>query len=623
MSPTKSRKPRSPETETLRAITSGQVDAPVVSGPQGEPPYTLKDADRSYRQITEQMAEGACTLNAQGIVVFANASLARLLGLPLERVLGVPLASWVRAQDQTRLAQLLEEARTGSAKGEIALISVTGESVPVQLSLRGLNAEQGPRLTAVFFDLRERQQNEQALRQTSENLEERVSERTAEMQSAYEELRVANEELAVVNRELANEVRVRRQAEEETRRLLAQAEQSRRALLSLLEDEKEAEREVRESEERYRALAEAAHNQIYIINRDGIVEYVNAHGARFLDIPPESMIGKPVASLFPAGVFREQQESLDRVLETGEPLHIERKIPFRDQVRWLDTWLVPLRDAQGKPRAVLGATQDITARKRVEEQLQQLNAELEERVRDRTAQLEEANRELESFAYSVSHDLRVPLRAIRGFASILLREHAAGLPAEVQRYLNLIHESAEQMQHLIEDILTLSRLSRQPLTIRPVQPVDLVKQALADLAAEQENRRVEISMGDLPECQADPALLKQVWINLLSNALKFTGKREVARIEIGALSAPDAPGATAEGKAKWVYFVRDNGAGFDMRYANKLFGVFQRLHSRAEFEGTGVGLANVQRIVHRHGGRIWAEGQVDQGATFYFTIPEP
>jgi signal transduction histidine kinase len=242
--------------------------------------------------------------------------------------------------------------------------------------------------------------------------------------------------------------------------------------------------------------------------------------------------------------------------------------------------------------------------------LRQAHDELEQRVRERTAQLEAANHELEAFSYSISHDLRAPLRAINGFARILLEEHAPHLADEAQEYLQLVRDNAQYMGQLIDDLLAFSRLSRQPLTKQPVAPADLVRQALNDLRPMQGERYIDFRIGALPLCQADPALLKQVFVNLLANAIKFTSRRDLAVIEVGC----------HEEQGEHVYYVKDNGVGFNMAYVDKLFGVFQRLHRADEYDGTGVGLAIVQRIIHRHGGRIWAEAAVDQGATFSFTL---
>ncbi|MCH7740426.1 MAG: HAMP domain-containing protein, partial [Chloroflexi bacterium] len=234
----------------------------------------------------------------------------------------------------------------------------------------------------------------------------------------------------------------------------------------------------------------------------------------------------------------------------------------------------------------------------------------ENEINQRSLQLEAANKELAAFSYSVSHDLRSPLRTIDGFTRILEQDYASELSDEARRYLHLVRGGAQQMGTLIDDLLEFSRLGQRPIKKQKVDPATVVRQALSDLRAEQENRSVEIAIGPLPECDADPAMLRQVYANLLSNSLKFSRTRNPAVIEIGAISEN---GST-------VYFVRDNGVGFDIKYAEKLFGVFQRLHRAEEFEGTGVGTAIAQRIVHRHGGAIWAEAQVDRGATFFFTL---
>jgi signal transduction histidine kinase len=299
-------------------------------------------------------------------------------------------------------------------------------------------------------------------------------------------------------------------------------------------------------------------------------------------------------------------------------------------------WVIPLR-AQGEvfgtvtlfwkntelPSAALEQTflQDLADRvgmailnARLFEQVEAYSNGLEQRVHERTAQLEEAVHELEAFSYTVSHDLRAPLRAMNGFSHILVEDFGPDLVPEAQHYLELVQTNAQKMGQLVDDLLAFSRLGRQSLNQQWVYPTELVRQAMDELAAEYVNRQLEWLIGDLPPCTADRALLKQVLVNLLSNALKFTRTRSVARIEVGAMpSALSQAGFT-------TYFVRDNGVGFDMQYVGKLFSVFQRLHRSEDYEGTGVGLAIVNRIVQRHGGRAWAEATVDQGATFYFSL---
>ncbi|MGB6452371.1 MAG: response regulator [Steroidobacteraceae bacterium] len=244
--------------------------------------------------------------------------------------------------------------------------------------------------------------------------------------------------------------------------------------------------------------------------------------------------------------------------------------------------------------------------------LRRLNKELEHRILERTRELEVANRDLEAFAYSVSHDLHAPLRAIQSFCDLFVADYGAAVSAEGQALLAHVRSGAERMGHLIEDLLSFARSGRAPINLRRVAMNELVGEVLAELGRESAGRRLELNVQPLPDCLADPALLRQVLVNLLSNALKYTAGREPARIEVG--------GESKDGEV--VYFVTDNGAGFDMKHADKLFGVFQRLHTQAEFKGTGIGLSIVQRIVERHGGRVQGEGRPGEGATFRFSVPE-
>jgi hypothetical protein len=261
----------------------------------------------------------------------------------------------------------------------------------------------------------------------------------------------------------------------------------------------------------------------------------------------------------------------------------------------------------------LSAILPVLARALAVRRLRLQNAALQQRVSERTTELENANKELDAFAYSVSHDLRAPVRHIDGFAKLLDQSAGASLSAKDKHYLDLIASSSRQMGQLIDDLLQFSRTGRVEMRCSSVNLQKLVEETIDRLQPETKDRNILWKKGQLPEVQADPALLRQVFCNLILNAVKYSGPRNPAEIEIG---------CTTEAADETVVFVRDNGVGFDMKYADKLFGVFQRLHRQDEFEGTGIGLANVRRIITRHGGRTWAEAELNKGATFYFSLPK-
>jgi len=368
---------------------------------------------------------------------------------------------------------------------------------------------------------------------------------------------------------------------------------------------KQAERARRESEAIYRTLFDYAPDGIVITDLKGYYLDANASMCRMLGRTREELLHLHCSAVVAPEEIPHIDPALDAI-HASSNYHREWRFQRKDgSIFATDVIGTTLPDGN-----ILAMVRDITERREAEEKIRRLNDELEHRVIERTAQLETANQELESFSYSVSHDLRAPLRAVDGFSQAVLEDYGPHLPPEGLRYLQTIRQSAQRMGALIDDLLAFARLSREELNKQPVDTGRLVRETWEELGASWLGRRVEMQIGILPVCTADPVLLKQVWLNLLSNAVKYTRQRTPAVIEVGCREANGADN----------FYVRDNGAGFDMRYADKLFGVFQRLHRAEDYEGTGVGLAIVQRIVHRHGGRAWAEGAVDRGAIFSFTL---
>jgi len=407
--------------ETLRAIRTGEVDAVVITAKQGAQAFTLEGAGHAYRVLIESMNEGALTLTADKVILYANQCFAHMVKCPLEQVIGSSFRRFLSAEDRATLRPLLQRTDQSGSKIQVLLNAGDGSHLPVQISIRLLaqNSFKQATLGLVVMDLTEAR---------------------------------------------------RAASQEETARLYAQ--------------------------------------------------------------------------------------------------------------------------------------------------VQEHAAELERRVGERTEQLLHANQELEAFESSVSHDLRGPVRHIMGFSQILIEDYAAQLPEGARDYLNKILDGAGKMERMIVALLEFSRLSKQSLLLQPVDVGQMWREILAGMKPEMGDRRVEVTIGDLPLCHADPTLLRHVLVNLLDNALKYSRTRDRSVIEIVAAAQPDG-GCT-------VYSIKDNGVGFDMTNADKLFTVFARLHSTSDFEGTGVGLTTAQRIIQRHGGRIWAESAPGAGATFFFTVtPAP
>lgn len=372
---------------------------------------------------------------------------------------------------------------------------------------------------------------------------------------------------------------------------------------------KQAERQLRENEARFRAVAETATDAVIIADSNGTVAYFNHSAERMFGRSSDEVAGQPLTLLMPERYRTAHREGLQRYLATGKAHVIGKTVELTGLKSdgselpielSLATWL--MNDAV----YFTGLIRDVTERKQAELQIQELN----QRLSLRNTELEVLNSELEAFSYSVSHDLRAPLRAIDGFSRILLDEHEAALDAAGRGYLERVRRATQNMGDLIDNLLRLSRVTRAELALEEVDITRLAHEVIDNLRQDDPDRSVQCEIATGIKATADPRLLRITMENLLGNAWKFTMRKEQARIEFG----------TQTNNTNVVYYVKDNGAGFDARYADKLFGPFQRLHDTTEFTGTGIGLATVKRIIQKHGGRIWAESEVEKGATFFFTL---
>jgi PAS domain S-box-containing protein len=632
----------------------------------------LRESERLYRTVVEQAAENIFLVDADTRQFLeANAAFYRSLGYTEQELLKMTLYDIVAHDKESvddNVLKVLEKGR--HSIGERRYRRKDGSLADVEVSVSVIPYRGREALCVVAHDITERKRTERALieserrfRQLFENSVDalfvhdeqgRFVDCNAEACRALGYSREELLKLSVVNvatRLISEEERLEKKGgslweqairgepgrivgfdENELRRkdgstfpvevgVGAIEYGGRRMIIASARDiskRKQAKDALRESETKFRTLVEQIPMVTYIEEIDtGEPEwnmvYVSPQVQELLGYSPEEYRSNPKIweeLLHPDDRERVLAEDA-RTEKTGEPFKVQYRIFTRSgEVAWIRDEAVLVRDKEGRSLFWQGVMYDVTDQKLAEEKARSLNEELEQRVRQRTAQLKAFNSELETFSYSISHDLRAPLRAIDGFSQILLEDYEDRLDAEGKSYLRRVSAASRRMGQLIDDLLDLSRMTRGQMRRERVNLSALAQAIVEEFRNTQPKHDVEVIVEEGLVANGDGSLLRAVLENLLGNAWKFTKNQPHPRIEFGLLENEDTP----------TYYVRDNGVGFDMAYADKLFGAFQRLHSVSEYEGTGIGLATVQRIIHRHGGRVWAEGQVGQGATFFFTL---
>jgi PAS domain S-box-containing protein len=538
--------------ETLRALRTGQVDALVVQTAEGEKVFTLKGADRTYRTLVETMPEGAASLSGDHTVLYANGRLGQMLGILLTQLVGSAFERFVAASHAAAFAAACQEAASRTAYVEVELTRADGTAFPARVALTTLPPSAGAAMSLVVGDLTEHRQRE---------LEDRMLDRLALAISTADSVADA---LEAVLRHACGHLdwpsgEAWMPSDDATGSILAATRRATALGAGSASDSAQPD------------VVERARNSKEL-------EWAGSGTALPATVAIPVMAGDDVVSVLTfmtPGPRRPEDEQDARLISLA--------------ARQLGTFI---------------------QRKRAEDELRELSAELEQRVRERTAQLEAANEELEAFSYSVSHDLRAPLRAIHGFSRALMRGHDGQLDDQGRELLERVCRAAARMSELIDAMLVLSRASRGSLRRRQIDLSADARTIADELRAGDPARVVEFVIEDGLLAVGDPDLVHTVLQNLLGNAWKFTAGREHARIELAR--------AVQNGRSSFV--VRDNGAGFDMAYADKLFQPFERLHAEEEFHGMGVGLATVQRIVRRHGGEVRGQGRVGRGAEFYFDL---
>lgn len=519
-----------------------------------------------FRNLIELAPDPLVIVDQDGVIDHVNLQAERMFGYHRGQLVGqqvdILFPGSGRSSSDTFVQIISAHPEMKPIHGlSLNMLRKDGSEVPVEINIAPLAADDETLYTASIRDMSEHRRMERDIRELNEGLERRVADRTAELEQANQTLSVA------------------------------------------VEERKVAEQEALQHREDLRQYVDSMSTMNAKIGLDGRIIMANSAAVYVSGKSGEELVGMdfldgPWFSYDPA-VEARVKEAFDRAVH-GEAINYEEKVYSNGRPVPISFSLVPVLDEHGRVEYVVAEGTDITALREAQDALQ-----------EKTEQLQVANRELESFTYSVSHDLRAPIRAMVGFSKILEEDYGTALDVEGVRFIRVVRDNATKMGRLVDDLLEFSRLGRKQVAKRRINPKELVEEVFSVIEREVCGRNVELSVTDLPAAMADPGLIRLVLYNLVANAVKFSRDRDPAIIQVGF------------DKERGAYYVRDNGVGFDMAYSDKLFGVFNRLHKAEDFEGTGVGLANVQRIVQRHGGDVWAYAEEGKGATFYFTLGAP